>query len=144
MDDFRNLLNDNNELIEESQVPFTPTPQSTRDSASVQPQAQCSSSSLKRSRSQTPWDPLSQSSFSKRGRTSGSASSIQGLFEDHNFDSSSAQAVKLTESIEHTAFAKHGQSMERLAKVAEKMGTSIYGQQPTQTIFTPEEVKKKS
>ncbi|EGG05529.1 uncharacterized protein MELLADRAFT_87792 [Melampsora larici-populina 98AG31] len=135
MDDFRNILNHDNELNEESQVPFTPTPR-------IQPRGQFSSSSLKRSTSKNSWDSLSQSTFSKRGQTSGSASSIQGLFQERDVISNPAQVGTSTNSIEHEAFAKHGQTMERIAKVVENLVPNA--QQSSQSVYSPEEVQRKS
>ncbi|KAH9818056.1 hypothetical protein DFH28DRAFT_888743 [Melampsora americana] len=134
-DELRVILNENIQNVDDIQAPYTPTPFRSQDSNPIQSR-QPLSSSLKRTSSRNSWDSGSQSTFSKRGRTCGSASSIQGLLE--------AQPESKYKNIENEAFAKHGQSMDRLAQVVEKMGTSFYGQQPIRATLSPEEVKKKS
>ncbi|EGG00850.1 uncharacterized protein MELLADRAFT_92967 [Melampsora larici-populina 98AG31] len=150
MEDFMNVLNDNDEIPDDGQIPYTPTPFRPRDSFQAQSETQTTSSSLKRTGSRNSVDSTSVGTFSKRSRTSGSASSIQALLQGNQFGSTPLQASSNVRAdpnlntLEQQAFFKHGQSMERLAQVVENMGSSICGQQPKQTEFSPEEAKKKS
>ncbi|KAH9820604.1 hypothetical protein DFH28DRAFT_1079446 [Melampsora americana] len=144
MDEFRSVLDENGELCEDRQAPYTPTPLRPPESPQTQTRAPVSSSSLKRTSSRNSWESGSQSTFSKRGQTCGSASSIQGLLQERNVGSSEAQTNNNSKSFEHEAFVKHGQSMERLAQVVESMGNSIYGPNSQEATLTPEELKQKS
>ncbi|KAH9814222.1 hypothetical protein DFH28DRAFT_1083205 [Melampsora americana] len=118
------------------QAPYIPTPLRPQESPQIQSRAPASSSSLKRTSSRNSWESGSQSTFSKRGRTCGSASL--------NVGSSEAQSNINSKTLEHEAFVKHGQSMERLAQVVESMGSSIYGPNSQEATLTPEELKQKS
>ncbi|KAH9813522.1 hypothetical protein DFH28DRAFT_1083387 [Melampsora americana] len=110
----------------------------------VQDGMNTSLSSLKRTSSRNSWESGSQSTFSKQGRTCGSASLIQGLLQERNVGSSEAQSNINSKTLEHEACVKHGQSMERLDQVVESMGNLIYGPNPQEATLTPEELKQKS
>ncbi|KAH9821951.1 hypothetical protein DFH28DRAFT_1120283 [Melampsora americana] len=93
MDDVRNLMNDNGlylQEFEDTNPPKTPLNQSI--SSQHQSRYSQSSTSLKRTASAVALDLSSRSSSSKRGRPSGSASLIHGLFQERNYSSTPAPA----------------------------------------------------
>ncbi|KAH9807446.1 hypothetical protein DFH28DRAFT_938524 [Melampsora americana] len=116
MDDVRNLVNDNDSYLqdfEDTNPPKTPLNQSI--SSQHQSQYSQSSTYLKRTASAVALDLSSRSSSSKRGRPTGSASSIHGLFQERNYGSTPAPA----DNIDNEAFQRHSQKLDRLSQIAE-------------------------
>ncbi|KAH9811471.1 hypothetical protein DFH28DRAFT_1085019 [Melampsora americana] len=140
MDNVRNLMNDNNFYLqdfEDANPPKTPINQSIL--SQHQSQYSQSSTSLKRTASAVALDLSSQSSSSKRGRPSGSASLIHGLFQERNYSSTPAPA----DNINNKAFQRHSQKLDRLSQIAENVTSSMFGR-AEKNILSKEQVKKKS
>ncbi|KAH9807253.1 hypothetical protein DFH28DRAFT_916176 [Melampsora americana] len=140
MDDVRNLMNDNDSYLQDFEDANPPkTPLNQLISSQHQSQYSQSSTSLKRTASAVALDLSSRSSSSKRGRPSGSASSIHGLFQERNYSSTPAPA----DNIDNEAFQRHSQKLDRLSQIAENVTTSMFGQ-AEKNILSEEQVKKKS
>lgn len=144
VDDFRNDTIATEDILEEFQAPYTPTPLRASLSSQSDSHTRLSASNLKCSVSKNSLDSGPHSTLNKKPRASGSANSIQALLHDERFGSTPARSGGLKKTLEEEAFVNHGHSMDRLAQVVENMGASLYGQQPTQAVLSPEEVKMKS
>ncbi|KAH9814743.1 hypothetical protein DFH28DRAFT_1167573 [Melampsora americana] len=140
MDNVRNLMNDNNFYLqdfEDANPPKTPINQSIL--SQHQSQYSQSSTSLKRTASAVALDLSSQSSSSKRGRPSGSASLIHGLFQERNYSSTPAPA----DNINNKVFQRHSQKLDWLSQIAENVTSSMFGR-AEKNILSKEQVKKNS
>ncbi|EGG05941.1 uncharacterized protein MELLADRAFT_87591 [Melampsora larici-populina 98AG31] len=142
MEEMRRVMNDN--FDETPGISDTYTPIRAFQSSQTRSQPQLSSSSLKRTSSKHSLESASQSTMSKRARQSGSASSIQGLFEGRNYGSSSAGADTFTSTIEREAVINHGKNMDRLTQLAVNMNTAMFGQPTSQPVLSEEQIQKKS
>ncbi|KAH9816234.1 hypothetical protein DFH28DRAFT_891917 [Melampsora americana] len=145
MADIRNLMTNNNEELqefEEANPPKTPIRESHR--SQTHSQISHSSTSIKRTPSTAALDLSSQSTSSKRARSSGSASLIQSLFQERDSSSTPAPSDNFINLKEDEAMSKHSQKLDRLTSLAENVTTAIFGQQPDKPTLSDEQAKKKS